>query len=41
MTTGIIPGAGHFAPEEAPDEVWQAIGRFVTGGVSPNATASA
>jgi pimeloyl-ACP methyl ester carboxylesterase len=25
LTTGIIDGAGHFAPEEAPTQVWNAI----------------
>lgn len=26
---GIVPGAGHFAPEEAPDAVWQRIAAFI------------
>ncbi|WP_037345731.1 alpha/beta fold hydrolase [Sciscionella sediminilitoris] len=26
---GLVPGAGHFAPEEAPDETWQRITKYL------------
>ena len=26
---GVIPGAGHFAPEEAPEAVWREIASFI------------
>lgn len=29
LTTGTIPGAGHFAPEEAPEAVWHLIDEFI------------
>lgn len=28
LTTGIVPGAGHFAPEEAPEAAWNQIDEF-------------
>ncbi|GII63786.1 alpha/beta hydrolase [Sphaerisporangium krabiense] len=28
LTTAVVPGAGHFAPEEAPAEVWRLIREF-------------
>ncbi|WP_406316839.1 alpha/beta hydrolase [Streptosporangium sp. NBC_01639] len=30
LTTAVVPGAGHFAPEEAPAEVWRLIREFAT-----------
>jgi len=28
VRSAVIPGAGHFAPEDAPDAVWSTIARF-------------
>jgi pimeloyl-ACP methyl ester carboxylesterase len=29
VESGIVPGAGHFTQEEAPQEVWRIISRFI------------
>ena len=29
VTPGLVPNSGHFAPEESPTEVWDAIRRFI------------
>ncbi len=31
VVTAIVPGSGHFAPEEAPAETWQLIAEFAAG----------
>jgi len=30
VRSAIIAGAGHFAPEDAPDAVWEAIADFIS-----------
>lgn len=32
LRTGLIEGSGHFAPEEAPDQVWDRIEAFTVTG---------
>ena len=41
VESGIIPGSGHFAPEEAPEAVWREIASFIaspSGNATPSGT---